>query len=420
MRGDFARYGLLTFASTTASNVLSYAFHFFVSRRLGVDNYGELSALFATTVIASVPATFLVIIVVKYAAEFRALGDDARIRALIGWITVVMGAFAVAALLLVCAASGAIAGFLHIGDRLAVVLAGFFIAFFLLSPVLRAVLQGVEDFVGFSISICIEAGGKAVVGVALVYLGFGIRGALIGWIVGVALAVAYTYFELWRRYRHAGKLPLYIDVRRLMITSARVGATTLLMTSLVSTDVLMAKHYFPASSAGLYSAASLAGKMLLYLVGFVPTVVLPMASNRAASGLRPLPVFLQGTAVLVLLAGAGLTLYATFPAGVVGALAGKAFLRAAPLVLPYGTAMVLIALLNATVNYKMAIHRFDYVVPLAIITVGEIAAIGAWHGSLQDVIRILIVGNGGAFVIALYRIGAPSRIVPKAVKEAVA
>ena len=102
-------------------------------RRLGVDNYGELSALFATTVIASVPATFLVIIVVKYAAEFRALGDDARIRALIGWITVVMGAFAVAALLLVCAASGAIAGFLHIGDRLAVVLAGFFIAFFLLS-----------------------------------------------------------------------------------------------------------------------------------------------------------------------------------------------------------------------------------------------------------------------------------------------
>ena len=83
VRSDFARHGLLVFASTSLANVLAYVFHFFVSRLLGVVFYGELSALIAILVLAAIPAQILTNIVVKYAAEFRAMDDPGRLRALV-------------------------------------------------------------------------------------------------------------------------------------------------------------------------------------------------------------------------------------------------------------------------------------------------------------------------------------------------
>ena len=48
VRGDFARHGLLVFASSMLVNIFNFVFHFTISRRLGVAEYGDLYALFST------------------------------------------------------------------------------------------------------------------------------------------------------------------------------------------------------------------------------------------------------------------------------------------------------------------------------------------------------------------------------------
>ena len=40
LASDFVRHGLLVFVSTTLINVLGYAFHFAISRKIGVEQYG--------------------------------------------------------------------------------------------------------------------------------------------------------------------------------------------------------------------------------------------------------------------------------------------------------------------------------------------------------------------------------------------
>jgi len=188
-----------------------------------------------------------------------------------------------------------------------------------------------------------------------------------------------------------------------------VAAATLLISAMGFGDVLIVKHYFEPRAAGLYSAGALAGKMLFWLVNFVPAVVLPRAATKAALGSRATPVLLQALSAIAVLAGSGLVFYALFPRFVVTTLAGNAFAPAAAYVFPYGAATTLLATLNTVALYKIAVHRFDFIAPLAIVACGELLAIVLRHDNPQQVIEVLIVGNALGLLSTLYRIDAPLR-----------
>jgi hypothetical protein len=138
-------------------------------------------------------------------------------------------------------------------------------------------------------------------------------------------------------------------------------------------------------------------------------VVLPKASRVALSGKSPIGVFVQALVVIVVMSGTGLAAYYFYPRLVITALAGSAFAPAAPYVFSYGFAMVLLAGINVIVMYKMGIHRFDFVVPLTICAVGELVGISVHHGSLADVISVLVVGNALALVASSFGMTSPLR-----------
>ena len=66
------------------------------------------------------------------------------------------------------------------------------------------------------------------------------------------------------------------------------------------------------------------------------------------------------------------------------ALVGHAFDAAAPLLVTYGLAMVLLALTNALTYYGIATHRLAFTVPLFICTFGTLAAIATYHPIARD------------------------------------
>ncbi len=409
LASGFFRHTLLVFVSTTMVNALGYAFHFAISRRIGVEQYGVLSALNAALSIGLVISQIVSTVVVKYAAEFRAAGDEAHLSALTRRL---MRFGAIAAVVVIAtglAATRPIAAFLQIQNLLAVALWVTIIGLGMWTPVLRSIFQGIEDFRVYAISIVVESLGKALLGVGFVYAGFGVDGAFAGWALGSVIALAYT---AWAALRRFGKLPdaqLYIDFRRLALTMTNVSIATVLLTSLAYSDVVVVKHFADPTTAGLYGALSLAGKILFFLVGFVPTIVLPKASRIALSGQSPAGVFLQALVVIVAMSGTGLAVYYFFPLLVITTLAGGSFAPAAPYVFSYGLAMVLLAGINVIVIYKIGIHRFDFVVPLGLCAVGEVVGISVHHASLGDVIGVLIAGNAFALLASSYRVLSPQR-----------
>jgi O-antigen/teichoic acid export membrane protein len=407
LSGDFVRHGLLVFASSMLVNVLGYAFHFAISRKIGVEQYGVLSALNAGLMLSSVVGSIGTTVVVKYAAEFRALDDRAHLAALVRRLSLFGTLAGVLVALAGIALSPAIASYLKVGNVTAVALTTIVIGFSVATPCLRGVFVGTEDFSRFSVSIVIESTLKAILGIGLVYAGFGVNGAFCGWAGGSFVSFLYTIVVLGRRYRQIPGATLFVDFRRLARTTANVALATLLIASISYADVLIVKHFVDPTEAGLYGALSLSGKILLFLVGFVPTVVLPKATRQAMRGESPVGVFLQALAISVTFSCAGLVVYYLYPELVVTALAGAAFAPAAPYVFGYGLAMVLLAGLNLVVVYKIGIHRFDFIVPLAICAIGELAGISLHHRSLFDVVSVLLVGNGLALVACAYRVTAP-------------
>ena len=398
---DFVRHGTTVFVAQGLVNVLNFAFYVVVSRRLGVGDYGTLNALVAAFTVLTVPSAIATTVVVKYAAEFRAVGDRARLRALTFGIFKVLGLSALGVMAVGTLLSPLLAGFYHIDAITPVVLAAAVLGLNVILPVLRGVFNGVENFRASAISVSIEAVTKLVLAFALTTFGFGLDGALAGWLLGTLASLCWTAFVLVNAQRDERAAPLRLDYGRLARTTLAVAIATLCVASLGYSDIVIVKHVFDARTAGLYAAAALAGKILFFLVAFVPTTVLPRAIHRAATGLPMVGVLLQAMGVIAVLAGGGLVLFAFAAPAVIGALTGLAYLDAAPLLFPYGVAAALLAVLNTVVVYKIGVHRFGFVIPLAAVALIELIALALFHASPYQVIRIVILGDAAALIVAV-------------------
>ncbi|MBV8197991.1 MAG: oligosaccharide flippase family protein [Candidatus Eremiobacteraeota bacterium] len=391
------KQSVLVFVASMVLNVCGFIAHAVASRQLGVTIYGELYALISAGVIAALPAAFVGPVIAQLAAEFRALHDDGHLRGLLD--SVAFGFAALGALYLAIAIPGAapFARFLHV-PAWSVPFVGLLAGIALFVAALRAIAQGTQDFACYSLSSIAEGVAK-VFGIALlVALGWRLAGGIVGFICGPLAASIYLGLRLRRRYAHATPHRVRYDWRRILNAGAGAAAATIAIALMGSADVVLVKHFFDAHAAGLYAAASLGGKMLLYLVGFVPTVLLPQAADRHARGAQTREVLYGGLAMFALAAVAGLFIFKFFGVYVLHALVGRAFDAAAPLLVSYGTAMVMLALTNALTAYGIATHRLGFTLPLFACTFGTLGVIAVAHANLGMVVEVMVVGNCAAAV----------------------
>ncbi|MBV8363977.1 MAG: oligosaccharide flippase family protein, partial [Candidatus Eremiobacteraeota bacterium] len=265
-RSEFVRHGLLVFGASQIVNVFGYLFHFVMLRKLGVVSYGALSSLFAGLTVASVPSTILTMIVVKFAAEFNAVGDLPKVKRLHQQMLVGTGICALLVFVAAWLARGVIAGYLQIGQSGPIMATAAILSFYIMLPSARAVLQGIEDFRNFAISTAVEGAGKAILGIGLVYAGFGLTGAISGYAAASCVALLYATAAVRAHVRPLPRVMLSLDVRRIVLTTAGVAGGILGVTILGQLDILLVKHYFSGSEAGIYGATSVVARMLFFLV----------------------------------------------------------------------------------------------------------------------------------------------------------
>lgn len=390
--GDFVRHGAVVFGGTAVVSLMNYGFHWYVSRRLSVPEYGEIAALIAVLSVLSVPATIATTFVVKLSAELHAVDDLPRVGAL------ARRAFTVAALIAIVVFGGvftardAIAAYLRIADSGLIVLLGAGLAAGLVLPSSRGILQGLQRFDGYAASLVCEGFVKLTIGLGLVALGRGVAGAVTG-LASASFAALLLTESFVRRLTPAPAPRILIDRRRALqsIGAVAVGTTAIGVLSYV--DLILAKHFLSPFDAGTYVAVGLAGKVFLFVGTFLPAVVLPKAAMRAARGHRATGVLARAAAITGLMFSVGLCIYVVAPRFVLHVLVGSSYDRGVPYVLAYACAMAALAFTNLLVTYRISTHDFRFVVPLLGVTIGEVAGIYVWHGSIAAIVRSLVIGN---------------------------
>ena len=147
----------------------------------------------------------------------------------------------------------------------------------------RGVLQGSHAYAGRAEHRA-EAGGRLVIGLALVLAGLGVEGAYLG----TPLSMLATSLLLWVVIRRRlGRPPDHEERRRLRALVGDAWAPILgltLLAVLQNIDVILVKHQIGGDKAGSYAAAAVAAKAVIWVAVGVGLYLLPEATRRAARG----------------------------------------------------------------------------------------------------------------------------------------
>ena len=401
-RSDVLLHSALVFGAIVASNALTYVFYAGIARLASVEVYGEVIALSSIMLLIGAPAAVGQLIVARIAADLDARGDRAALRRLGDVVTSRMFVAGGAVVVVTFVAREPIAHFLHVGDVGAVVATAAATATYLISWAQRGVLQGAHHFGDFAASLFFESILRLSLGVALV-VPYAATGALGGTAIALACAVV---FNCWRFAARFGRARAPVGIARSTISRMLrgVGIGQMTLTVVMFYDVPLVKHAFDPESAGLYAAAALVGRAVLAAVSFVPTIVMPKANARVASGRSPLPLLFTSLMLAGAIVGAMLLVAALAPQTVITVVAGHAFAGAAPLVFPYLAACGALSLAGVVAAYNFGLHRYDFVLPTCAAACLEIAVLSAWHPTLNATLTVLVTGHALILLATLYRV----------------
>lgn len=383
------RWDVWVAVATVGAGVLGYGFNIVLSRALGPSGFGELSALLAVAILATVPGTAVQAGIARRLAVAPSRHSQ---RVMLGE-SILLGV-AVAAIVL--AAGPLLRTELGIESTASVVwLAASMIPTTVAYGCL-GVLQGRRRFLALGCLLLLVQGVRLAAGVFAAVSGTGIGGALAGVAVLTAVVAAVAVAQL-------GGVAITLRVALLRDALARDTGALFGVLLLSNLDVVLARHYLPAHAAGLYAAGNLVTKAAFWGAGFVPTVTYPLLSRSAerAAAIR------RGVRLLCGLAVAA-TLVAAAGASLLPMVLGASYRPVAHLAWLFALQGTALAGVLFAVYAGLAVRRHGLGLAVWLVAGAESAAIaGRWHHSIQEVLLVVVCGSGallaGAVAAALRR-----------------
>ncbi len=255
-------------------------------------------------------------------------------------------------------------------------------------PVLNGILQGRQNFLWLGMSSIATAFGRVsmVAMIVLVFGGYaagGMLGVLLGSAVGIGIGVWQTH-HLWRR--PAARFCWGPWLKRVVPLTLGLGA----MGWIQSFDMIVVRRFQLESGTGLYGAAGMIGRALMFMVGPMTLVMFPKIVRSAAKAERTdvLAQVLGATALLAGSAALFATFFAKWPLLLVQ---GPGYLPAAPLVPWFTWAILPLTIANVLVNNLLARQQYAAVPWLTLVAAAYTAVLwfGPVHHSQLGVIRTM-------------------------------
>jgi O-antigen/teichoic acid export membrane protein len=394
-------------AAAMAANVIAVAFTVIFTRVLGADKYGSLAALINLTVILLVPGYALQVAAAREGAIGR-LGRGAELSATLQrWtrqlLWVLVGVAVVSVL-----ARRPLAALLNIDQTWAAAAVPATGAMWLLLSIERGLLQAARAYRVAGLSIVLEALGRLVVGLALVGA-LGVTGAYLGTFASIAIAAAVLAVILRRRLGsptpHAERHPLSALAR----DAAVPILVLMLVAALQNVDVIVSRHVLSSHTAGVYAAATVAAKALVWIAVGLGMWVVPEASRLAAAGRDPRPVLVRALGLIAAVAVVALAFYATVPKLVLDVAFGKQYESAHSVLFALGAAYALLAVTYLVAQFELGLRRHAFAALLALAAVLEPLLLVVSADDLASFARVVLAVQGATALLLLALAFRPPR-----------
>jgi O-antigen/teichoic acid export membrane protein len=258
-----------------------------------------------------------------------------------------------------------------------------------------AYARGQKKFGVASISQLLGAGTKIFFSAMLVVLGLGVTGAIFG--IVVAQCIAFLYAARWAARlgfkrpadTHYGTLP---DIRLVVpeLKYAAVAFVTLLtITLMMSVDVIAAKYFFDAQTAGLYAGIATVGRIVFFLAAPIAQVLMPLVKidnpPRENRGL-----LMRSLALTVGVCGVFVVGSVFFSEPIIRILMGVDYITYAAVLPELALAICLISVVNLICMYYLSLRQ-TMVMVIGIIGIAAMAYfMTLWHDTPQALVRSML------------------------------
>ena len=362
---------------------MNLIYNFAVAHELGAGKFGHASVIYTLLMLLSSVTLSFQLVCSKYAARSGSVAERVAIYRLLHRRAWVAGIAVGLALALV---SGAITRYLNLPTTdFILVLAGG-VVFYVPLGVRRGFMQGTYDFVPLAINFALEVIVKLIGAVVLMSGGYGVEGVVGA--ISASVVVAYFVGVPRKHYASAGSPQTNLRAG----VGEGVQAITFFVGQVIinNLDIVLVKHFFEASQAGVYAAIALVGRVVYMLSWSVVSSMFPFSAgareNKNARGV------LTTALGLVALISSVFTLVAWLvPPGLWHILLGAGFPAEGHRF--YSSLLVLYVLTTAL--YALGVVLMTYEISRKIgnvswvqlsFSAAIIAAIYLFHGTLQTVI----------------------------------
>jgi O-antigen/teichoic acid export membrane protein len=369
------------------ATAINFAYNIAVAQSLGPIGFGQASAVYTLLILLLTVTLSFQIVSAKAVAQQSSPEAKLEVHRSFhrnAWICGII----VALLLLLF--QTAIADFLNLPSPILIVLLAIGAAFYVPLGSQRGYLQGAYGFRRLAINIVLEGLVRLFGSLLLIRLGFGVPGV----IAANAAAVAAAYLATGPRFAAAVPTGLGLPdaFREVLQAVVFCGGQALIN----NCDIVLVKHFFPATAAGLYAAVSLVGRVIFFFCYAVVNTMFPlMAGTRSEE--RNNHKLLATSLLTVLAIGSTLVLCIRLaPAGIWTSLFGPQFEIAGKYGLPYLLALYA----TATVIYSLSVVMITYEMSYKIANTSwvqlafsgvVVAGICRYHSSLRQVIWVQLV-----------------------------
>ncbi|MDO8658516.1 MAG: oligosaccharide flippase family protein [Candidatus Levybacteria bacterium] len=379
---------IFIFFGSSAANVLNFFFNFFMVRNLSIVDYGILASLISLITISITPAVAFVPTIVRFGAFYLAKDNLEMIRGFYIKLTKASAGLGLFILFVFLLFSKDIGRFFRINDPLLVFLAGTTVVLGLIGVVNSGLLQAKLSFKFISLTNFVGALLKFAIGLLLVYFGFAVKGALFAFFISFFIPYFISFIPLRFIFQIKTKIP---KINNLELFSYGVPSAISLfgLTSLITADILMVKHFFDPKSAGIYASISLIGRVIFFLTAPITTVMFPLIVQKHTKNENYHTTF-KLSILLVLLPSVFLTIiYFLFPELVIKLFFNKReYLDEKNMLGLFAIFITAYSLLAVFVNFFLSIKKTKVFIPIIIGAISQIVLISFYHKTFLQVIII--------------------------------
>ena len=378
----------IIFFGSLATNFFNFFFNLFMTRNLSESEYGILASLLSLMTLATLPAGAFIPTLVRFSASYFAKGEIHLVRGLFVKVTKLSFFFGGIIFILSLVFVDELKEFIKVNDTSLILLASVSIFFGIIQVVNVALLQAKLLFSFIAFTNLLSAVLKLALGIALVFMNTGVKGGMSAYFIAGIIPYGMSFYPLRSIFREkSGKIP--IQISKLLTYAAPSSLALFSLTSFISTDILLVKHFFNPLDAGIYATLSLVGRVIFFFSAPITTVMFPLIVQKHARDENFHNIF-KLSLLFVFLPSFTLTIfYFLFPDFSLHFFSTKASVSlAAPYLGLFGLFITAYSLLYVIVNFYLSIKQTQVFIPVVLGAVLQAVLIWFFHDTFLEVILV--------------------------------